>query len=275
MKRLPFWGLALCLAGCALQPGTGFGALRSAELAGAFSPSAGRLDAQGWLKTDNNMRVKVDALQLKVRDLSFSTSTAASGGSGGTFDPANPPAGYSLCHNGHCHRSDGALIDYADIQAEMSGGKASEQTVLTLPGTEAVGLLAGTASVPLGAAKPAVTLAKGTWSKAVLAIESLEATGSVLDPTADARLGGQTRTWSFKLAPSPVSKRITLVIDRSQPEDVRIKGLFSVSEKLMDQLDWKALAASPGNLDLAANATASAQLAENLSQSTFDLTLSR
>lgn len=275
MKRHLLGAIALGIAGCAWQAGTGFGTLRQADLSAAFSPSASRLDAEGRLKTDNSMRVKVDALSLKVRSLSFSSATQATSGSGGTFDPANPPAGYSNCHSGHCHRSDGALIAYEDIQAEMNGGKATETTVLSLPGASAVSLLSGTASVPLGTATPSAILAKGSWTKAVLAIESIEATGSVVDPTAEARLGGQPRTWTFKFAPSPQTKRVSVVIDRSQPEAVRIKGALAISEKLMDQLDWKSLAASPGTIDLTANATASARLAENLSQSTFDLDVTR
>ncbi|HEY9900056.1 MAG TPA: hypothetical protein V6D00_12820 [Pantanalinema sp.] len=273
--RGPLLGLlALVAAGCAWQAGTGFGTLLPAAVSAGFGPSASRLDAQGWLKTDNSMRVKVDALTLKVRALSFSTTTAGSG-AGGTFDPANPPSGYSLCHNGHCHRSDGALVAYEDIQAEMNGGKAGETTVLSLPGAAEIGLLAGTASVPLGAATPSAMLAKGTWTRAVLEIERLEASGSVLDPTSEARLAGQTRTWSFKLVPSPMSKRISVAIDRSQPDRVRIEGLLGVSETIMDRLDWKALAQSPGTLDLTADATASAQLAENFAQSAFDLDVTR
>ncbi|RAL25332.1 hypothetical protein DL240_03735 [Lujinxingia litoralis] len=38
------------------------------------------------------------------------------------FDPANPPPGYSLCHNGHCHSDDGRLVDYASIASESGGG---------------------------------------------------------------------------------------------------------------------------------------------------------
>ena len=37
------------------------------------------------------------------------------------FDPADPPEGYSLCHNGHCHADDGSLVDYEDISLELSG----------------------------------------------------------------------------------------------------------------------------------------------------------
>ncbi|MNY12383.1 hypothetical protein D3C86_1454620 [compost metagenome] len=221
------------------------------------------------------MRVKLDALTLQVRALSFTTATAASGGTGGTFDPANPPSGYSLCHNGHCHRSDGALVDYADIQAEMNGGQASETTVLSLPGTGAASLLSGAVALPLGAATPSAMLGKGTWTKAILEIAQLEATGSVQDPTPETRLGGQTRTFAFRLVPSPLTKRLTVEIDRSQPDAVKLQGAIAISEKLLDQLDWKQLAERPGTLDLTADATASAQLAENFAQSTFSLDVTR
>lgn len=58
--------------------------------------------------------------------------TTTSGGGGGEFDPSDPPAGYTLCHNGHCHAESGELVSYEDIRAEMqSGGGTSESTVGT------------------------------------------------------------------------------------------------------------------------------------------------
>lgn len=275
MRRLLLAAMGLVAAGCAWHAGTGFGTLRPVELSAAFSPAASRLDAQGRLKTDNGMRVALDALTLEVRALTVFSATAATGGSGGTFDPANPPSGYSLCHNGHCHRSDGALVAYEDIQAEMSGAKASETTVLSLPGLSAVDLLAGTASVPLGDATPSAMLAKGTWSRAILELSRLSATGSVTDPTDEARLSGETRAFTLSLAPSPLSRRLAVVIDRDAPDRVTIKGLVGVSETILDRLDWRSLALHPGTLDLTADATASAQLAENLAKSTFALDVTR
>jgi hypothetical protein len=58
--------------------------------------------------------------------------TTTSGGGGGEFDPSDPPEGYTLCHNGHCHAESGELVSYEDVRAEMqSGGGTSESTLGT------------------------------------------------------------------------------------------------------------------------------------------------
>ena len=73
------------------------------------------------------------------------------------LDPAKPPAGYSLCHGGHCHADDGRLVDYAEVQTELLG-KTQGNTAIDLPllATMAISQAntaaqqTGTAAMPLG-----------------------------------------------------------------------------------------------------------------------------
>ncbi len=268
---------ALGLVSCTFQPGVSFGTLSSATLSTRFQPAASRLDAEGRVKTDGGYRIRIDSLRLTARQLDFQSTTGGSGttGGGGSFDPANPPPGYSLCHGGHCHRADGALVSYEDIQTELSGGGATTRTVLSLPVETPFNLLTGAATASLTDCEPGCQLARGTWSQAVLQLTSLTASGSVEDPSAFNRLGGQTRTWSLTLTPEAFSQKVDVTLDRDRGDRVGVAATFALSEKLWDEIDFKTLAATPGTLVLDQDAASRQQLNENLSQSLFTVTVTQ
>jgi len=264
--------LALVLASCTFQPGVAFGTLASATLAAGFEPAASRLDAEGRIKTDGGYRIRVTSLTLVPRQLDFQ-STSGKAATGGSFDPANPPEGYSNCHGGHCHRDDGALVDYADIEAELSGGTVTTRTALSLPVETPFDLLAGTATASLAASKPGYHLDRGTWNKASLQVASLSASGTVEDPSTFNRLGGQTRSWSFTLTPAAFTKAIAVTIDRDRAERLDVAAHLAVTEKLWDAIDFQTLAATAGAIVLDQHAATRAQLTDNLTQSALSVTV--
>ena len=103
------WMALFTLSACA-DPGLPWGWVE-AEVQGSFDPDEGRLDDEGRLKTSGNY-----ALALDTVEVTFDALTVVLAGAGtADFDPANPPEGYSLCHNGHCHSDAGALVDYEII----------------------------------------------------------------------------------------------------------------------------------------------------------------
>lgn len=263
----------MLLAGCTFQPGAAFGTLESASLAASFAPPASRLDAEGRIKTDGGYRIRVEALQLVPRQLDFQ-STSGAAATGGTFDPAKPPAGYSNCHGGHCHRDDGALVDYEDIEAELAGGSLTTKTVLSLPVETPFNLLSGAATASLSQCEPGCQLDRGTWSKASFQVASLTASGTVEDPSTFDRLGGQVRTWSLTLAPSPFTQKLAVTIDRSQGDRLNLAAQLVLSEKLWDAIDFQTLAATAGTLVLDQDEATRRQLAENLAQSAFTVNVS-
>ncbi len=262
----------LLVAGCTFQPGVSFGTLADASLVARFQPPASRLDAEGRLKTASGYRLRIDSLQLVPRQLDFQATTGKAG-TGGSFDPANPPAGYSLCHGGHCHRDDGALISYEEIEAELSGGSLATVTVLSLPAATPFDLLSGSATASLMPAPSSRQLNRGQWSNSVLQLATLTASGSVEDTTAFNRLGGQTRSWSLTLNPSAFSQKIDVTIDREHGERLAIASTFTLSETLWDGIDFQTLAATPGTLVLDQHTATKAQLGENLAKSQFNVTL--
>ncbi len=266
---------AMILAGCTFQPGVSFGTLADATLDARFQPPASRMDAEGRLKTASGYRIRIDSLKLMPKQLDFQ-STTGKAGTGGSFDPADPPAGYSLCHGGHCHRDDGALISYEEIEAELSGGSLKTATVLSLPVVSAFDLLTGSATASLVQNQAGRQLDRSQWSKASLQFASLTASGSVEDPSSFNRLGGQTRTWSLTLSPSAFSQKIEVNIDRDQGDRLAIAATFTLSEKLWDEVDFQTLASStPGTLVLDQDAATRDHLNENLAKSLFTVNFSQ
>src|SRR5688572_29228398 len=122
--------LGLCLltlSSCAVGSGEGFATLEPTARVG-YTLLPAREAGGGFQKLDTDYQAAVTAAHLDASDIAL--QAAGSGGAaGGSFDPGNPPPGYGLCHGGHCHRDDGALVAYEDIAAELAGGGAGPQTV--------------------------------------------------------------------------------------------------------------------------------------------------
>jgi hypothetical protein len=135
--------LASALAtGCTFSPGEPWGTLEIA-LDVRFDP-ADRED-EGRLRTATDYLLEVDAVSVDLTRvfLSFSEDSAPV-----VFDEANPPAGFSLCHGGHCHSDDGRLVDYEDIVRDLEGGGA-EPPGLSMPVGERLELDDEPLAVPL------------------------------------------------------------------------------------------------------------------------------
>lgn len=128
------------LAGCTFQPGGGFGELTDARLSVALEPGAARDLGDGAILTDEGYAVAFDTLTLELGALQLQE---LQGATDVTFDPADPPDGYSLCHGGHCHSDAGELVAYEDIIAELSGGTAEYVSLAVAGVDDEVDLLAG------------------------------------------------------------------------------------------------------------------------------------
>lgn len=134
--------LPMALLGCAFTSGAGFGDLTEMTVRAALTPGAARDLGGGELLTQDGYAVRVDRFELTLGSVDL-LALSGGGGGGGVFDPANPPEGYSLCHGGHCHSDEGALVDYADIEAELAGGAATFSAVVSLPVNAAADLVGG------------------------------------------------------------------------------------------------------------------------------------
>lgn len=171
-------GLLFLTAACTFEDGRGWATVRVLSGAELLVDEA-HASEEATLVTDRGDLVTVTSLRLTLAGVALLENSGSASGTSGSFDPANPPPDYTLCHGGHCHRSDGALVDYEDIAAEMAGGGASALVVVEdFAVTGALDALSP-ALVELG------TFESGTASLAAveLHVAALELSGEVLSDT--------------------------------------------------------------------------------------------
>ena len=241
MRRLALPLLALALSGCAWDAGHGFSTIDSAAVGASFEPeSARRLD--GSVLTDLGYVVTPEELSLEIERVDLDTLAGA--GEAQAFDPAQPPEGYTLCHGGHCHALDGRLVPYEEVEAELAGGAAAFQRVVSLEvGQELDALSNETVAAPPA---PSAELPETELRRARVAIGAahlrLVATG--------AELGIETVELDadLPLALRP-SASLDFTVDRDAPERVRIAVQVSYGARLFDGVDFAALGSGGVALD--------------------------
>lgn len=223
--------IALLLLGCTLDAGHGFGELASATLDAALVPGDARDLGGGAVLTNLAYTVTPTVMTLELGSVAL---LELQGAGGATFDPADPPEGYGLCHGGHCHRDDGALVDYADIEAELAGDGASFQAVATLPVDTTVDLLAG-AHLDLEPESP--ILPKADVSKLTLGVGAFHLEGTAADDVS---------TWPLTVD-LPLSAALgagfDLGLDRASDPVIDLAVALEPGGTLFDDLDFATLAA--------------------------------
>ncbi len=234
MRRFLVSGLTLLAAGCALEDGQPWGRLE-VELEAAWDVPAGRLDEDGRLRTPQGFRVQVDALAVTLG--AARVTWAPPGGGAAGFDPASPPPGYSLCHNGHCHAADGRLVDYEDIAADLATGGAGAAPVAFDVGSSAVALLADGAAAPVAVKGGAVPLERGQVTAAEVQVATLRVRGVAF--ATDDRLPAEGAPFDVEIA-LDVAPRAPLdaPINRDAPVGVDLALRVVVPPTLFDGLDF-------------------------------------
>jgi hypothetical protein len=288
-ERIRKWvaaaALTAALPGCAFSEGEAYGVL-DASLEAGYERLDERARGDGFEATSADFEVKIDTLTLGVDSLSLVLGALGDGPI--TFDPANPPEGYSLCHNGHCHNSDGALVDYATIEAEQSAAAGSSSVTLS-GGTSDI--LAG-APLALSCGDEAeCILGEGRVSLLELRFHELALSGEVRDgrPPALARFEG-TRAFAATVdllhdgagEPSPGEKRLPADLPLSDDEPPRITLVLSLTATaaLLDGVDFAALVTAGSGDDIAldepaAQAAAAARILQNFAEVDIQVTVVR
>ena len=254
---------------CTLQAGLPWGEA-DVGLQAQLALDDDRLDEDGAGVTSTDW-----AFDLRSLSLSPVEARLLLQGDGGTatttFDPANPPAGYSLCHGGHCHADDGRLVDYADIAAEISGSASTGGDALTLAATDdAVDVADGVVDVALGPCTPDCTLPPGALSRLEVALAGVRLQGSVHDRrTGDrARLQGEHAVDLVVDADVVIGVEVAGAIGRDEPVGVGVDAVLSIAPGLLDGVDFAAVVAGDDD-------DASATVAEHLLQSTLTASVER
>ena len=122
--------LALGSYGCTFEEGNSWGELHP-TLSASHELGSREDTSTGLYRIGNNYELELTTLTLTTGELRVNVSPNRTAST--AFDPANPPAGYSLCHNGHCHADDGRLVDYDDIALELL-----ESSGAALPGVSQI-----------------------------------------------------------------------------------------------------------------------------------------
>ncbi|ATB26829.1 hypothetical protein [Melittangium boletus] len=252
----------LALGGCAWEPGQGFAVVEPTVRA-SYEPVFGREAGDGYQRLSSDYQLRVDEAALRLSGIELMSA----GSGGGSFDPANPPAGYSLCHGGHCHRSDGALIPYEQVAAEVGGGTGASAVVtlttgepwnLLTPETRAVGC-------EPGCALPQTQVSQGRWN-----VQSLHLTGWVRDARTPARFTGERRfevDLPARAGNEPLtvlSGALDLPSDRKTPPQAKLDLDLVLTAALFDAVDFGALEYEQGVLRL--SDTARTALVERLAK---------
>ncbi|GEL71947.1 hypothetical protein [Myxococcus virescens] len=243
----------LFLSGCALEPGESFAVLEPAVRAD-YTPVAGRDAGNGFQRLASDFELRLDGAALGVDHIDL----VGGGGTRGptTFDPANPPPGYTNCHNGHCHHDDGSLVDYEDIQAELDGGGGgAEATVASLHVDADLDLLADQTLSP--GCEPSCELGRTHVSRYQWDVSSVNLEGAVRDSRATPRFNDERR---FRLALAAAEEATPLMVlrgtvdipaDRENKPRVKLALRLALAPTLFDSLDWAATTPGPdGVVDL-------------------------
>lgn len=262
----------LAISGCAFGPGLPFAVLEPA-LTVALTVPAGRDAGEGWQRLDNDYQVLFEELEVEVADLVL-LETAAAGPI--SFDPANPPPGYTICHNGHCDREDGALVPYEEVQAELDGGGSGPRTVVTLPAGSFDALAA---ERRLLGCEPSCDLPLAEISRVRARLTEVKMAGRVRDGRVPARFAGE-RAWRIRLVPQePVALDTSTALSASNdaPLYAELEVTAAFSGRQLDGIAWDT--ATPVgeliDLDVEGNAELRRVVLENVAAMPLDVKVVR
>ena len=270
--------LVAAAPGCTLYAGQPWGeASTSVEV--AFAPDASRLDEQGRLKTSLDYTLELERLSLVIDEVRLVMSSGEGGAT--SFDPSSPPEGYSLCHGGHCHHESGRLVDYAEIERELSGGGGAGFTHVRLVDDDEVHLGEPPRSLTLAPCEPDCQLPRGTLVRFEVAVSQVRLAGQVTDLRSGERVrleGGSARVLGYVPVAVVVAAPLEGALDKGEPVGLSVEAALSVTDALFDGIDFAALTSGADPelwQDLSAAPAMAEALAENLARSELSLAVAR
>ncbi len=260
------------LTGCALDDGAPWGRVELVAKV-RFAPASDRLSDKGELLTVHNEAVQLSSLAVTVRAI-HGRMTAGTGATS-TFDPAKPPPGYSLCHGGHCHKDDGTLPTYAEIEAELAGGADASATSVSWATADGA---AETATAPtqlaLDACSPGCDVDRGRLTGWRVELLGLTMAGAARSTASTGPLSGAGRpfkaTWPGTVT---VNAPADVHFDREHSPGARIELTIDLPQTLLDGVALASTAlgstaAGGPAVDLSTDATASMATLQRLGQDT-------
>lgn len=267
-------GSGALLAGGALAQGCAWGegepfATLTARIEARLEVPADRDLGDGWQMLASNYQIAIDTLVVEAGTVALGDA----GEGAGVFDPANPPPGYTLCHNGHCHAQDGSLVPYEEIAGELGG--SGVVTVARLP----VGALDLAAGEGRGLeCTPSCDLPLADIVVAALDVTRVQAGGRVRDGGSPPRFPGE-RAWALDLVltgdqPLVLSSPLDLPADRGHEPDVALDLTLALTSRIFDGVAWAELDAG-ASLALADHAETRAAIIAALNEVALESAVTR
>jgi hypothetical protein len=217
-------------AGCAFEDGQSWARAKFA-VETELDPD-GRL-SDGRYRTTKEYEVELDSVSLLVGAI------AVSAGASGTieFSPSNPPAGYSLCHNGHCHSDDGRLVDYEDIAAQIGGEASSTEVTATV--NQSLDVVGGEQAA--ASCEGACELPRGAVTRASAVVRLVRLRGTAFDTRSDSpRLPSDGVAFDWEI---PVETTLDAPLSREIGKDfggdLEVATTLTVSAQLLDAIDFE------------------------------------
>lgn len=270
------WMLAstLFLSACAWGPGEPFGSLETVLAWGVEVPS-GRDAGNGFQRLDSDFQARFTAATFEVEEVRFVQPATATV----NFDPANPPEGYTICHNGHCDSVTGELVPYEEVAAELAGG-GGPTPLVTLEGGIEIDALTGGELCLEGCERVELARAEVNRIQVLLGAGTIE--GVVRDPRATPRFEGELpfrMSWD-EAAGDPhvtISAETGLELDNTEPPEIDARLTLAISGAILDGIEFEKLERPAGvlDLDLTANAAARERVRENLAALELDVAIER
>ena len=222
----------LFIASCSFDDGEPW-ATASFDLTSSYSNSSDVYD------TASSYEIKIEKLSLKLSEMSL----IAGGDAEISFDPANPPEGYSNCHNDHCHADDGTLPTYAEIELAISGASGGGGALISQTVESEVVLTGSSQSVKLGECSSSCVLEKAKIKTLELGVQSIEFDILVKDKSALNRLDGEEMKLSYKLSfdSLKMTKDMNLEIGRMSASAYRFNADLVLDLGFFDVIDYKML----------------------------------
>ena len=240
--------LSLASLGCT-DPGLPWGILE-VDVEASFDPSPERLDDQGRLITANNYRVTVDEVTLTFDAVTVAMAPEGAAG----FDPANPPEGYSLCHNGHCHNDSGALVDYEDIALELAGGGSGGSRVAVALSTDETTVGAQPTGIAVMPCDPSpCELPIGKLVAAEVLVKEIHVRGTAFDMPGLSETTIPAEGLAFDIRSpltSPLVAEIEGQVGIGEPVGLALSAIIAVPDALLDKVPFADLGGSVDGAEL-------------------------
>ena len=255
--------------GCALDPGVPWGRLEL-KVSARFAPVKDRLTAGGALKTATNEAIAVHEFAIRVESVSASVVAAATNTD---FDPANPPPGYSLCHNGHCHKDDGTLPTYDEIKLELAGAAGGGNSVTWAAEDKWIKAATTAVSIPISACAPSCDVPHGKlagWHVRISATR-VRGTRQKTDEKGDHPVGPELAWTAHKTV--KLARPAAVRFDRDHDPGAAIDMVIDLPASVFDDVVLAkaavgAIARADGAVDLSNIATVSEAVHEKLTEDT-------